>query len=111
MQVQDLVGFDGVVTMNFRVQLLALIGVNAVAAFAVEAASGAVVSLIRKHRPLPPLQLQFPPVKTSQPAAMAAGLQRRAGPGPFGVEAGVSGSLHLALPVVPSPPSHATERS
>jgi len=57
--VQDLVGTDGVVTVSFRVHLLALMGLNAVAAFAAEALSGGVVALIQRYRPPPPVQLLF----------------------------------------------------
>ena len=57
--VQDLVGTDGVMTMRLRFQLLALIGLNAVAAFAAEALSGGLVALIQRHRRPPVVELLY----------------------------------------------------
>ena len=80
-------------TIQFRMQLLALIGINAVAAFTVEAASGMLVALIRKHRPPPPLELKYAPQKAV--AAAAAGMPVH--------NSTQGGALHsTALPVLPS---------
>ena len=56
---QDLVGTDGVMTVRFRFQLLALMGLNAIAAFAAESLSGGLVALILSFRPPPIVQLLY----------------------------------------------------
>ena len=92
--VQDLVGTDGVVTFRFRVQLLALMGLNAFAAFLMESLSGGVVALIRKYRPVPPVQLLYTTPKVAADHGVAA---------PVAAGGGAIELQHHALPALPHP--------